>query len=221
MKRTVDIVISVFLLIIFSPLLIPVIIGLRLTGEGDVWYLQKRIGHLNNEFKIWKFATMLRDSPSMLTGSLTLRDDPRVTLLGKYLRATKINELPQIVNVLTGDMSLVGPRPQMQVDFLAYPHHVQEKIYRVKPGITGLGSIIFRDEEKMISLAGDSPREFYNEIIAPYKGQLELWYQENISFGLDLKILWLTLLVVVFPKLSVQSFFKDLPEAPEEMAVHL
>jgi lipopolysaccharide/colanic/teichoic acid biosynthesis glycosyltransferase len=208
---------SFFLLLVLSPLLIPIMIGLKLTGEGDVWYRQKRIGHLNNEFRIWKFATMLRDSPSMLTGSLTLRNDPRVTPLGRYLRATKFNELPQIINVLMGDMSLVGPRPQMQIDFLAYPQCIRNKIYQVKPGITGLGSIIFRDEEKMISLAGESPRDFYNKVIAPYKGQLELWYQENISFSLDMKILWLTLLVVIFPKVSIQNFFKDLPPVPEEI----
>ena len=220
-KRVGDIGASLLLIIILSPIMIPVMIALRLTGEGDVWYLQKRIGYSNSEFRIWKFATMLRESPSMLTGSLTLRNDPRVTSLGKYLRATKINELPQIINVLFGDMSLVGPRPQMLVDFLAYPQPIQDRIYRVKPGITGLGSIIFRDEEIMISSAGDSPREFYNRIIAPYKGQLELYYQENLSFSLDMKILWLTLLVVFFPGLSVQNFFKDLPAAPDEIAVYL
>lgn len=220
-KRVGDIAASLMLLIFLSPLMIPIMIGLRLTGEGEVWYLQKRMGYLNSEFSIWKFATMLRDSPNMLTGSLTLRNDPRVTSLGRYLRATKVNELPQLINVLVGDMSLVGPRPQMKVDFFAYPDQIQEKIYRVKPGITGLGSIIFRDEEKMISSAGESPREFYNEMIAPYKGQLELWYQENRSFGLDVKILWLTMLVVIFPKLTVRNYFKNLPPAPEKIAVHL
>lgn len=209
-----DIVISLILLITLSPLLVPISIILKLTGEGDIWYFQRRIG-LNNEiFEIYKFATMLRDSPSMLTGSLTLRNDPRVTTVGKYLRATKINELPQLINVLKGDMALIGPRPQVEEDFLAYPKYVQESIYNIKPGITGMGSIFFRDEEKMMSAAESSPRDFYNDVVAPYKGELELWYQENVDLWLDLKILLLTVFVVVCPSIKMRSFFPGMPKIP-------
>ena len=146
-KRLVDLFISTLIILILSPFLIPLILLLLLTGEGEVFYLQRRIGYKNSQFSIYKFATMLKNSPSMLTGSITLRDDPRVTPVGKYLRKSKVNELPQLINVIKGEMSLVGPRPQMEVDFQSFPQEVQEKIYDVKPGITGVGSIVFRDEE--------------------------------------------------------------------------
>jgi lipopolysaccharide/colanic/teichoic acid biosynthesis glycosyltransferase len=179
------------------------------------------MGYKNGEFYIWKFATMLRNSPNILTGSITLRNDPRVTFTGKYLRAMKLNELPQIINVLKGDMSLVGPRPQMEVDYLAYSPDVRKRIYDVKPGITGIGSIVFRDEEKIISSSGSNPRVFYNNIIAPYKGDLEIWYQENMSFLVDLKLLFLTLLVLFNPRMKVVRFFKSLPPVPPELTGYL
>ncbi len=102
-----------------------------------MFYQQKRVGQHRKLFGIWKFATMLKDSPNLGTGSLTVRNDPRVTPIGKYLRATKINELPQLLNVVVGEMSFVGPRPQMLVDFDVYPHEVREVITNVPPGITG------------------------------------------------------------------------------------
>jgi lipopolysaccharide/colanic/teichoic acid biosynthesis glycosyltransferase len=186
--------------------------GLRLTGEGEVFYRQKRVGYRNKMFGIWKFATMLKNSPNMGTGSLTLRDDPRVTPLGKYLRKSKINELPQLINLVIGDMTLVGPRPQMQVDFEAYSLSVQSCIYNLKPGITGIGSVIFRDEEKIISSSGMPPRECYDTLIAPYKGELELWYQQHQSFITDLKIILLTALVVLFTESKLPyRWFPDLP----------
>ncbi len=108
-KRCVDILLSLIVILIFAPLLIPIIIALKFTAEGKIWYGQERVGYKNKHFKIWKFATMLQNSPNMGTGDITLRNDPRVTPVGKYLRMTKLNELPQVFNVLFGDMSLVGP----------------------------------------------------------------------------------------------------------------
>jgi len=213
-KRAGDIFLSLIVLILCSPLLIPISIGLRLTAEGYVFYFQDRLGYKNEKFRIYKFATMLKDSPSLLTGSVTIKDDPRVTPIGKYLRITKVNELPQIINVLNGDMSIVGPRPLMQEDFDAYPDHVKEKIYDVKPGITGIGSLIFRDEELVVSSATDrDPVEFYQNVIAPYKGELELWYRENQSFYVDFMIIVLTALAIVYPKGDFsQTIFKTLPK---------
>lgn len=214
-KRVFDILLSSFILIVLSPLLIPIIIALKFSGEGEIFYLQNRIGYKNNIFKIWKFATMLKNSPNMGTGSLTLRNDPRVTTVGKYLRISKINELPQIINVLKGDMSLVGPRPQMKVDFEAYSEDIQAVIYNVPPGITGIGSIIFRDEESLISATTLPPKVYYKEVIAPYKGALEVWYQERISFITDLKIIFLTGWAVFFPESQlIYKIFKDLPPRP-------
>lgn len=212
-KRFFDLVFAIILIIAISPFFIPIIILLRITDEGEVWYKQKRIGYKNEYFKIWKFATMLKNSPNIGTGSLTVRNDPRVTKIGKYLRKSKINELPQLINVLTSEMSFVGPRPQMEVDFNAYSNEVKKKIYDAKPGITGIGSIIFRDEEKFLSETELEPKQFYSEKIAPYKGELEMWYQKNQSFITDFKILCLTLWVIIFPESDMTyKVFKSLPK---------
>jgi len=219
LKRFFDIVFSLFGLVVLSPFLIPIVILLKLTGEGEVLYLQKRIGFKNQWFDIWKFATMLKNSPNMGTGSLTVRDDPRVTIIGKSLRITKINELPQIVNVLKGDMSFVGARPQMKVDFDVYSEEVKKIIFTTKPGITGIGSIVFRDEEKLMTNSDMPIKEFYAQVIAPYKGELESWYQDNISFYTDFMILFLTAWVIFFPKSKLHyKIFNNLP-TPKNMAL--
>ena len=150
-KRTIDVILASIALITLSPILIPIVIGLRLTGEGYIWYKQERIGFNCNSFNILKFATMLKDSPNMAGGILTTKKDPRITPMGGFLRKSKINELPQLINILKGDMSIVGPRPVMQKSFDAYPTEIQRTIYNVKPGLTGIGSIIFRDEESLIT----------------------------------------------------------------------
>jgi lipopolysaccharide/colanic/teichoic acid biosynthesis glycosyltransferase len=202
-------------LIILSPLLIPIFIILLLTGEHYIFYRQNRIGYKNEKFKIIKFATMLKNSPNIGTGSLTTRNDPRVFPFGRFLRKTKINELPQIFNLLLGDMSLVGPRPLMEVDFKKYSEEIQQTIYNVKPGLTGIGSIVFRDEQKLVSETNMSIEEFYKTRILPYKGQLELWYQKNIGFITDLKIVFLTAWVIIFSESKLhQKILKDLPERP-------
>ncbi len=216
-KRILDIVLATIALILLSPILIPVCLALRLTAEGYVFYFQKRIGLKNKKFDIWKFATMLKDSPNIGTGTITLRNDPRVTPVGKYLRKSKLNELPQIVNVLIGDMSVVGPRPLDDRAFSYYPEAVQARVYQVKPGITGVGSIVFRDEERIISASGEDPHEFYRKHIAPYKGALELWYQAHASFGLDLLIIFLTAWAIVFP--SSQLHFRLLKGLPPKPAI--
>jgi lipopolysaccharide/colanic/teichoic acid biosynthesis glycosyltransferase len=213
LKRLLDILVSVITLIILIPLFIPIIIALKLTAEGEVFYFQERIGLNNSRFQIWKFATMLKNSMNMGTGSITLQNDYRVTPIGKFLRKTKINELPQIVNILKGDISLVGPRPLVTKTFSAYSEEIQSKIYNVKPGLTGIGSIIFRDEESIISAVKDEdPHEFYKRVIAPYKGELEMWYQDHRSFFLDLQLIFMTAWVILFPESRLyEKWFKDLP----------
>lgn len=217
-KRIVDFLLAFIALVVLLVVFIPVILILLFTGEHEVFYLQNRVGYKNTKFKIWKFATMVKNSSKMGTGSLTLRNDPRVLPFGKFLRKTKINELPQIVNVLIGNMSVVGPRPQMEVDFLKFPEHVQKVIYNTPPGITGIGSIIFRDEEKWISNAPGDKHEFYKNSIAPYKGELEIWYLKNISLYTDLMLIFITAWVIVKPESEiVYKVFKDLPEKPKEL----
>lgn len=212
-KRFFDIAVSLLLLIILSPLLVPIIILLRFTGEGYIFYYQKRIGYKNNYFNIIKFATMLKDSPNMGTGSITLRNDPRLLPMGKFLRKSKINELPQIFNVLKGDMSLVGPRPLVDKTYNAYPEALRFKVYDSIPGITGIGSVVFRDEEALISAATIAPHTFYAETIAPYKGALEIWYNQHKSFRVDTIILFLTAWAIFFPSNKmINKFFPGLPQ---------
>jgi len=213
-KRLLDIVLSFISLIILLPIFIPIIIILKLTAEGEVFYFQERIGINNSRFQIWKFATMLKNSMDMGSGSITLQNDFRVTKIGVFLRKTKINELPQIINILKGDISLVGPRPLVDKTFSAYNEEVQSKIYNVKPGLTGIGSIIFRDEESIISAVTDEdPHDFYKRIIAPYKGELEMWYQEHCSFFLDLQLIFTTAWVILFPETRLyEKWFKGLPK---------
>lgn len=215
-KRFFDIISSLIALIILSPLMIPVVIALKLTGEGYIWYLQERVGYKNKKFKIYKFATMLKDSPNMPGGLITVKNDPRLTPLGGLLRKTKINELPQLINILKGDMSVVGPRPVMPKSFETYPPEVQNIIYNVKPGLTGIGSIVFRDEEALITQIkeqGGDTWEYYKNTIYPYKGQLEQWYQTNQSFYTDLMCILMTIWVIFSPKSQlIFKVFENLPK---------
>ncbi|MBS9523313.1 sugar transferase [Litoribacter alkaliphilus] len=222
MKRTFDITVSLVTLLLFLPLLVPIIIALRLTGEGYVFYKQERIGQFNRPFFIYKFATMLKDSPNMAGGIITTAKDPRMTPLGPFLRSTKINEIPQLLNILLGQMSLVGPRPVMKKSFDQYPEEVKSVIYNLPPGLTGIGSIIFSNEEQLITDVkerGEDVWEFYVNQIYPYKGELEMWYQKNVSFSTDNKILFLTLYSIFNEDKSlIYKSFKTLPRPAYMMA---
>jgi lipopolysaccharide/colanic/teichoic acid biosynthesis glycosyltransferase len=212
-KRFFDLLMALLLLVILLPFLLPIALVLRCTAEGYVLYRQQRIGFRNKYFNMLKFATMLRNSPNMGTGSITLRNDPRLLPMGRFLRKTKINELPQIFNVIKGDMSWVGPRPLVDKTFNAYPETLRNKVYQSKPGITGIGSVVFRDEEALISNTTLPPHQFYETVIAPYKGALELWYNQHKSFGVDMAILFLTAWAILFPNTQLMhTFFKNLPK---------
>lgn len=212
-KRLFDILVSGIAFIILLPFMIPIVIILLLTGEHHVFYLQKRIGYKNRYFNIIKFATMLKNSPNMGTGLITVRKDPRLLPIGGFLRMTKINELPQILNVLKGDMSIVGPRPLVDKTFNAYPIEVRERIYDSKPGITGIGSIVFRDEEELLTNTKMDRTEYYNTVIAPYKGELEMWYNTHRSFSVDMWIIFLTAWAIIKPDSQLHyKVFKDLPK---------
>ncbi len=215
-KRFFDLLISAFSIIILFPFLVPIIFGLLFTGENYIFYLQERIGYKNKFFFIYKFATMLKESPNMGSGLHTTTNDPRILPMGNFLRKTKINELPQLINIFLGSMSIVGPRPLVDKTFEPYDDHVKKNIYNVKPGLSGIGSIVFRDEEKLLSESKIPLNEFYKKFISPYKGNLELWYQKNLSFSTDIKIVFLTLWVIFFPKSElVYNIFKDLPKKPD------
>ncbi|MEN1944752.1 sugar transferase [Luteimonas sp. MJ293] len=217
MQRLLDVVFSGLALLVLSPLLVPIALILRLTGEGEVFFIQQRVGRGGGMFGLYKFATMLKDSPNLGTGTVTVKDDPRVLPMGRFLRRTKINELPQLLNIFRGDMSIVGPRPQTQRCFDAFPARSQAEIIKVRPGLSGIGSIVFRDEEELMHAAKD-PERFYDDVIMPYKGQLEEWYVANQGLWTYLCCIVLTAWVVLVPGSTVfWRVFKDLPLPPPEL----
>ena len=217
MKRLLDIILSTIALIALLPFLFPVVVILKFTGEGEVFYIQKRVGLAGNIFGLYKFATMLKDSPNIGAGEITLKGDPRVLPFGTFLRKTKINELPQIWNILVGDMSVVGPRPMVPNTYAHYPDGARSKLDKIRPGLTGVGSIVFRDEERYLMNTQD-PMAFYRTHIIPHKSDLECWYVDNDSVWLYLKIIVVTAWVVLFPTATqVESLFDGLPPRPEAL----
>lgn len=219
--RFFDVVLSGLALTVLSPLLIPIMLFLKFSGEGEIFFLQDRVGKNREMFKLFKFATMLKDSPSIGTGTVTMKNDPRVLPAGKFLRKTKINELPQLLNVFIGDMSLVGPRPQALRCFDAFPVESQDVIVQVKPGLSGIGPIVFRGEEDILE-GHSGTLDFYDNVIGPYKGKVEAWYVEKQGLIAYFSLILLTVWVVVFPKSNlVWRLFKSLPTPPDELKTDL
>lgn len=216
MIRVFDIILSGFALVILSPLLFLLSIILRLTGEGEVFYRQSRVGFRNERFNIYKFATMLKDSPNIGAGTLTMKNDPRVLPVGTFLRKTKINELPQLLNIFIGDMSFVGPRPLVPEGEKNYTQDQARIIRSVRPGVTGIGSLVLRDEESYYAHRSDA-RDFYIHVISPYKASLEIWYVNNRSITLSVLIILATAFAVIAPSWDVTRLFSSLPDMPKEM----
>ena len=218
MTRILDIIFSAMALILLAPILIPIMIALKFTGEGEVFYLQERVGKNGKPFGIWKFATMLKDSPNMKNAYITTHNDPRVLPFGGFLRKSKINELPQLINILKGDISIVGPRPQVRAHLDLYPKDKLDDILSIQPGLTGIASLFFRDEESMISKSDLEPKAFYKAYIAPYKAELELWYKKNQNLYTYFMLIALTAWSVIFSDSKLyQKIFKDLPTPPTEL----
>ncbi|EHQ56715.1 glycosyl transferase possibly involved in lipopolysaccharide synthesis [gamma proteobacterium HIMB55] len=217
MERFFDILFSGFALFALAPVLLPVMAILKVTGEGEVFFLQERIGKSGRKFKLFKFATMLKDSPNIGTGTVTVKDDPRVLPIGGILRKSKINELPQLLNILFGDMSVIGPRPLTTETFRAYPSRTQSAIQSVKPGLSGIGSIVFRDEENILH-GNTASIEYYNEVIAPYKGHLEEWFVKNKGIDVYFLAIAVTLWTVLMPSPQLAwRVFRGLPTPPPEL----
>ncbi len=217
MQRFFDVLFSGLALLVLSPLLVPIALLLRFTGEGEIFFLQERVGKDGKPFDLFKFATMLKNSPNIGTGTVTMKNDPRVLPMGKFLRKTKINELPQLLNIFLGDMSVVGPRPQAHRCFNAFPLELQRVIVQVKPGLSGIGPIVFRGEEDILADHAGSV-EFYDNVIAPYKGQVEAWYVSHQTLGTYFAVILITVWVVLFPKSGiVWNAFKGLPTPPDAL----
>ena len=192
-KRVFDVTASVIGGVVFLPILIPIAIWIKLSSKGPLFYVQKRVGKNFKEFNLYNFRSMTvnadRQGPSVTSG-----DDPRITKVGKIIRRTKIDELPQLLNVLKGDMSLIGPRPEV-MKFVEQKKEAYKKVLSVKPGITDNAAIAFRDEETLMEQYTDKEKA-YVEIILPQKIELYYEYIDNISFQNDVKLLMQTLKVI-------------------------
>jgi lipopolysaccharide/colanic/teichoic acid biosynthesis glycosyltransferase len=184
MKHLFDFTAALLALLLLLPLLALIALGIKLSSPGPVIFRQQRIGYGARVFTIYKFRTMRVGRPE---SSLTLRSDPRITPLGRFLRRSKLDELPQLWNILRGEMSLVGPRP----DVPGYSDRLQgegQLLWTVRPGLTGLDSLSYPDEESLLDQQAD-PQRYYDEVLWPAKVQLNIWYVKNRSFWLDLKII--------------------------------
>lgn len=219
--RVIDLTLSSLALLALSPLLLIIMFILNFTGEGEIFYRQLRIGRELKPFYVLKFATMVKDSPNLGAGSLTEADDPRILPFGKILRKTKINELPQLLNVLLGDMSLIGPRPHVERDLKGVEMSILKEILTMRPGLSGIASIIFRNEEKILHEIKNA-RDFYDNVIAPYKAELDLWYARKVSFRLNLELIFFTILIMLGMRRNyVYLYFSDLPKVPANLKKHL
>jgi len=220
MQRFFDILFSGFALLILSPILLVVSLILKVTGN-DVFYRQQRVGLGGHYFDVYKFTTMVKNSENMGAGTITLKNDDRVLPIGKFLRKSKLNELPQLLNILKGDMSIIGPRPQDKKGFEAFNKTEQEIIVKVRPGLSGIGPIFFRDEEEIIEKSKVSDKNlFYIETISPYKGEIEAWYVHNKNVYLYFTLIVMTAYVVLFPenKIDYSKKFKEFPLPPKELS---
>ncbi|GHU52369.1 glycosyl transferase [Bacilli bacterium] len=194
---------------------------LKLTGEHYIFYKQKRIGCYGKEFNLFKFATMLKDSPNLPGGLFTTENDPRILPIGRFLRKTKINELPQLINILIGQMSIVGYRPLVQQGYEKYSDDIKQKLYNLKPGLSGIGSIVLCNEEEIMQRIDDK-EDFYKNVIMPYKGKLENWFVNNGSLATYFKMILVTVIVVLKPSSNIwKKAFRNLPAVPQELEAYM
>lgn len=216
MIRFFDIILSLVGLLIFLPFGSIIALVLRCTGEGEIFFIQERIGKNGKPFGLLKFATMLKASPSMGAGDVTVKGDSRILPMGHFLRKTKLNEVPQLLNILSGDMSVVGPRPQTQKNFDYFPPESRETILSMRPGLTGIGSIVFRDEEAIAARSGKSLDDCYRGIIGPYKARLEEWYCRRQNIATYFLLIFVTAWVIFRPESEMyRRVWPSLPEFPE------
>jgi len=192
-KRAFDIVATMIGSTILLPIIIPISIWIKLSSKGPLFYIQKRVGKDFKEFNLYKFRSMIVDADKV-GPSITSGDDTRITEVGKIIRKTKIDELPQLLNVLKGDMSLVGPRPEV-MKFVKHKKEQYKKVLSVKPGITDNAAIEFRDEETIMEQYKDKEKT-YIDIVLPQKIELYYHYIDTISFANDLKLILKTLKVI-------------------------
>jgi lipopolysaccharide/colanic/teichoic acid biosynthesis glycosyltransferase len=197
MKRAFDILASALGLVLLAPAMLAIALWVRLDSPGPALFRQERVGRHGRTFRIHKFRTMIVDAPS-LGPSLTTTDDARITYSGRFLRRHKLDELPQLLDVLVGDMSVVGPRPEVPQYVALYPPATRDLVLSIRPGLTDEAAIRFRDESRLLAAGIDSHATYVNEIL-PLKLALYEQYVRNRSMRGDLAIVWRTLLRVIQP----------------------
>lgn len=194
LKRLFDIVLSALGLVLLLPLLLVIGVWIKLDTPGPVFFRQQRVGRHGALFAVHKFRSMTADAP--LRGLLiTVGDDVRITTAGRFLRRTKLDELPQLIDVMLGDMSLVGPRPEVAKYVAMYPASLREKVLSVRPGITDPASLLYRDEGRLLASAADSveAERVYVEQVLPAKLKLSVAYVDSMSMSNDLRLIFTTI----------------------------
>ncbi|NMB11773.1 MAG: sugar transferase [Firmicutes bacterium] len=194
LKRVFDLIVSLIGLVVLSPLLVVIALLVKADSKGPVFFRQTRVGQGGKEFQIWKFRTMIIDAEEKGL-QITVGADSRITGVGHFLREYKLDELPQLINILVGEMSFVGPRPEVPRYVATYDER-QRCILKVRPGITDLASIEYRDENDILAQS-DCPERTYVEKIMPKKIELNMQYIENLSVAYDVRLIFRTIRVVL------------------------
>lgn len=197
-KRLFDIVLAGFGLLLLSPLLLGIAVWIKLDSKGPVFFRQERVGRHGQPFLIHKFRTMVTNA-ERLGAQLTVGHDSRITVAGQVLRRAKLDELPQLIDVLAGTMSMVGPRPEVPRYVAMYPNDLRDKILSVRPGITDRASIEFRNEGALLAEAADPEREYTN-VVLPAKLRYAADYVDHASLMYDIRLIALTLKALVFSR---------------------
>jgi lipopolysaccharide/colanic/teichoic acid biosynthesis glycosyltransferase len=193
-KRIFDCGVAALGLILLLPLMAVIALLIKLDSPGSVFFAHERVGRHGRKFKVLKFRTMVQDAPK-LGGAITARHDPRITRIGRLLRTTKLDELPQLWNVLKGEMSLVGPRPEVERYVQLWEPALREQVLSVRPGITGLTQIRYRHEERLLAQQPD-PEKYYREVLLPLKLASDAEYVRRRSLMFDLSLLLRTVIAL-------------------------
>ena len=195
-KRIFDIFFSCLGLIILSPLFLVIAVLIKVDSAGSVFFRQVRVGQFGREFKIFKFRTMVTNADKV-GANITIGNDSRITRMGYVLRKYKLDELPQLIDVMRGTMSFVGPRPEVPEYVRYYTTEIKDKVFSVKPGITDYASILMIDESSLLAIA-DNPKQYYIETILPIKLGYAVKYVDNRSLYLDIKIIVQTIFKIFY-----------------------
>jgi len=194
-KRIFDLFFSLCGLVVLFPFFIAIALWIKLDSKGSVFFKQKRVGQFESEIDVYKFRTMVTDAESKGL-KITVGRDSRITNSGHFIRKYKIDELAQLINVVNGTMSLVGPRPEVQEYINEYPQDIKDKVLSVKPGITDYASIEFKDENSMLE-GVDNPNDVYINEILPIKQKYYIQYVDQQSIYLDIKLIFKTIIAII------------------------